>query len=210
MWEPAAQRKRNEATKYASTRFAPRAAARGDRPREFGLTRLVLRVRVLPGRPQQGTLAFAGRIYPCALGRAGISHRKREGDGATPAGTLPLVAVLYRPDHVRRPRTRLPLRALRPDEGWCDAVADRNYNRPVRLPYPASHEAMWRQDPLYDIVVVLDWNLTRRIKGRGSAIFLHVARPGFAPTEGCVALRRKDLTEILRRLGPGATLRVSR
>lgn len=161
----------------------------------------VLRVRARPGNRRQGTLAFAGRIYPCALGRAGISFAKREGDGATPAGPLPLVSVLYRADRIGRPATRLPVRRTRSGDGWCDAVADRNYNRPIRLPYPASHEAMERPDGLYDIVVVLDWNLSRRAKGRGSAIFLHLARPGFTPTEGCVALRRGDLLSILRRLG---------
>jgi len=163
--------------------------------------RNVLRVRAKPGDRRRGTLAFAGRLYPCALGRAGISFRKREGDGATPAGPLPLVTVLYRADRIGRPQTCLPVRRIRPGEGWCDAVADRNYNRPVRLPYPASHETMERPDHLYDIVVVLDWNLSRRARGKGSAIFLHLARPGFAPTEGCVALRRADLVSILRRLG---------
>ena len=167
----------------------------------------ILRVRPLPGCPRRGTLAFAGRFYPCALGRSGISRLKREGDGATPAGPLPLRAVLYRPDR-GRPRSGLPLRPLRKDDGWCDASGDRNYNRPVRLPYPASHEAMWRADGLYDIVVVLDWNLSRRLAGRGSAIFMHLARPGFAPTEGCVALRRRDLAAILARLGPGARLQI--
>lgn len=170
------------------------------------MSRIDIKVRPRPGDPTRGWLILNGRAFPCALGRSGVSHRKREGDGATPAGPLPLVAVLYRPDKVRRPRTGLPVRAIRGDDGWCDASGDRNYNRPVRLPYPASHEAMWRPDDLYDIVVVLDWNLTRRGKGRGSAVFLHVARPGFLPTEGCVALRKVDLKAVLAQIGPGARL----
>lgn len=173
------------------------------------MTDTVLRVRPRPGRPQQGTLSLAGRLYPCALGRSGITHLKREGDGATPVASMPLLAVLYRADRVARPQTGLPIRAIRPDDGWCDASPDANYNRPIRLPYAASHEAMWRSDGLYDIVVVLDWNLSRRSKGRGSAIFLHVARPAFLPTEGCVALRRRDLADILSGIGPGARLIVS-
>jgi len=111
-------------------------------------------------------------------------------------------AVLYRPDHVRRPRTALPVRAIRPRDGWCDAPADRNYNRPVSLPYPASAERLWRADALYDVVVVLDCNDRPRVRGRGSAIFMHVAKPGYAPTEGCIALARAHLLRLLERVGP--------
>lgn len=167
-----------------------------------------IRVRALPGNPTRGTLSIGASIYPCALGRSGISHRKREGDGATPAGSLPLIAVLYRTDRVSRPETLLPMRAIRADDGWCDAEHDPNYNRPVRRPYAVSHEAMWRDDALYDIVVILDWNLTKRAKRRGSAIFLHLARPGFRPTEGCVAVRRKDMLSILRRIARKTLLRI--
>ena len=109
-------------------------------------------------------------------------------------------AVLYRPDRMRRPRTPLPVRAIRRHDGWCDASADRNYNRPVRLPYPASAERLWREDALYDVVVVLDYNERPRVRGRGSAIFMHVARPGYAPTEGCIALARAHLLRLLERL----------
>ncbi len=169
-------------------------------------SRSILRVRRAPGAPHRGTLAFAGHIFPCALGRAGIAGGKREGDGTTPVGALALVEVLYRADRSRPPRTRLPVRAIRTDDGWCDAPADRNYNRPVRLPYGASHEAMARADGLYDIVVVLDWNIRRRAKGRGSAIFLHIARPGFLPTEGCVAVTPAVMRFLLARLGAGALI----
>ena len=108
----------------------------------------------------------------------------------------------WRKDKVRRPRTKLPIRIIRPDDLWCDDPVDRNYNRAVRAPYPASHEKMWRADGVYDLVVELGWNDRPRIKGRGSAIFMHVARPGFLPTEGCVALRRADLERLLPWLGP--------
>jgi L,D-peptidoglycan transpeptidase YkuD (ErfK/YbiS/YcfS/YnhG family) len=121
-------------------------------------------------------------------------------------GRFPLVAVLYRPDRRRRPRTGLPVRALRPDDGWCDAPSDRNYNRAVRLPYPASAERMWREDQLYDLVVVLDHNTRPRVRGAGSAIFMHVARPGLMPTEGCVALPARQLELLLARLRRGATI----
>ena len=147
--------------------------------------------------------------FPCALGRAGCRVRKREGDGATPIGHWRLRAVLYRPDRVQRPRTHLPVRAIRPCDGWCDAPADRNYNRPVRHPYPASAERLWRADGLYDIVVVLDCNDRPRVRGRGSAIFMHVAKPGYAPTEGCIALARAHLLRLLERLGPRSAVAVS-
>jgi L,D-peptidoglycan transpeptidase YkuD (ErfK/YbiS/YcfS/YnhG family) len=145
---------------------------------------------------------------PCALGRSGITHNKREGDGGTPAGRYRLLDIRYRADRIARPSTSLPLRATRASDGWCDAVGDRNYNRPVRRPYPASSETMWRDDPLYDVVVILDWNISRRSQGRGSAIFFHLARPGFTPTEGCVAVRLPDMRRILKRLRRGAAIEV--
>lgn len=158
-------------------------------------------VRVISPRAARGTLQFAGLQLPCALGRSGCRVRKREGDGAAPVGQWRLLQVLYRPDRVQRPRTPLPVRAIREHDGWCDAPADRNYNRPVRLPYPAGAERLWREDDLYDVVVVLAYNVRPRARGRGSAIFLHVAKPGHAPTEGCIALARAHLLRLLAHLG---------
>lgn len=135
---------------------------------------------------------------------------KREGDGATPLGTMRLASVLYRRDRLQRPRTALPLRPIRRSDGWCDAPDDRNYNRRVRLPYPASAENLWRPDELYDVVVVLDYNVRPRIRHRGSAIFLHLARPDSAPTAGCIALRRPHLLLLLSRLAPGSVIRAWR
>jgi len=164
----------------------------------------VLRTR--PGTRSRGLLVAAGRTYPCAIGRSGAAGIKREGDGATPAGRWALRTVLYRADRMRRPPTHAPVRPIAPGDGWCDAPADRNYNRPVRHPYPASAERLWRADHLYDLVVVLGYNDRPRRRGRGSAIFMHLARPDYAPTEGCVALRRRDLERVLALLGRGATL----
>jgi L,D-peptidoglycan transpeptidase YkuD (ErfK/YbiS/YcfS/YnhG family) len=168
----------------------------------------VVTVRPRPGRPGQGLAAYAGAVLPCALGRAGIRALKREGDGATPRATLPLVCALWRGDRLRRPRTALPMRAIRMDDGWCDAAADGRYNRMVRLPFPASHEELWRGDGLYDVIVVLDFNLTPRRAGGGSAIFLHCAREGLAPTAGCVAFPRAVLLRLLARLPARARLKV--
>lgn len=148
----------------------------------------------------RGYLRFAGLSFPCALGRAGRQAFKKEGDGATPAGVHGIRQILYRPDRVLRPRTGLPVRAIRRSDGWCDASADRNYNRLVWYPYSASAEALWREDELYDVIVVLDYNARPRVRGRGSAIFMHLARPDYAPTAGCIGLTRRKLLMILARL----------
>jgi L,D-peptidoglycan transpeptidase YkuD (ErfK/YbiS/YcfS/YnhG family) len=137
------------------------------------------------------------RAFRCAVGRRGIVLNKREGDGGTPAGSWPLREVFYRPDRLAMPMTRLPVRPLALYDGWCDAPGDARYNRPVRLPYPASAEQLWRGDHMYDLIVVVGYNDAPVVPGRGSAIFLHVARPGYTGTAGCVAFRRSHLLTIL-------------
>ena len=144
----------------------------------------------------------------CALGRSGRRVVKREGDGATPVGTWRFIGVFYRADRVARPRTTLPIQALKPADGWCDAVGDRNYNRHVRHPYTASAERMWRSDHLYDLVIVIGHNRHCRVQGRGSAVFLHLSRPGYQPTEGCVALTQHDLRRLLSAISPDTRLRI--
>lgn len=158
-----------------------------------------------------GWLDMGDRRVRCALGPGGVipAAVKREGDGATPAGVWPLRRVLYRPDRGPTPRTELPVASLSPDDGWCDAVDDPAYNRPVRLPYPASAERLWRDDGLYDLIVILGHNDNPPVSGMGSAIFLHVARPDYAPTEGCVAVARDDLLELLAQAAPGDALEIS-
>jgi len=144
-----------------------------------------------------------------ALGRRGVTATKREGDGATPIGRFRLRRACYRPDRVPVPQTALPVRALAPDDGWCDAPDDPLYNRPVRLPYPASCESLWRTDGLYDLLVVLGHNDLPVVPGAGSAIFLHVAAPDATPTAGCVALGRDDLRRLIAIARPGDFLDVA-
>lgn len=165
-------------------------------------------VTALSPASRRGRLRLGALEFPCALGRGGSRVRKHEGDGATPIGRWEVLDVLYREDRVVRPATRLPLRRIGRSDGWCDAPGDRNYNRPVRHPYPASAERMWREDGLYDVVVVLGHNQRPRLRGAGSAIFMHVARPGYTPTEGCIALERPHLLRVLAKLGPGSSVRV--
>ena len=153
-------------------------------------------------------LTVDGRFLPCAIGCTGAvsAEAKREGDGATPLGAWPLRALLLRPDRVPPPTgCRLPWRWLRPDDGWSDDPADPAYNRPVRHPHPFSAERLWREDGLYDAIVVLGHNDRPPARGAGSAIFLHCWRAG-APTEGCVAIARTALLALLRDMGPGDEL----
>lgn len=144
-----------------------------------------------------GFIRIPGGQWRCCLGKAGIARHKQEGDGATPVGLLTLRRVLFRADRGPVPRTVVPVEPIAPDDGWCDDPADARYNRPVRLPYPARHEELWRTDALYDVLGVLGWNDAPTVPGLGSAIFLHVARPGYGPTEGCVALADADLRALL-------------
>lgn len=159
---------------------------------------------VLPG----GVLTWGAQSYRCALGRSGIRTDKREGDGATPAGRFPVRRVLYRHDRLRRPQTRLPVTPLAPDDGWCDDPADVRYNRPVKLPYRGRHERLWRDDELYNVIIVIGHNDDPIVPGLGSAVFLHVAGAGFPPTDGCVALARGDLLELLAAVGPDDAMRI--
>jgi L,D-peptidoglycan transpeptidase YkuD (ErfK/YbiS/YcfS/YnhG family) len=168
-----------------------------------------LTLRGLSRARSQGKLCVGALAFRCALGRGGRGAKVREGDGITPVGRWPVRAVLYRPDRLRRPRTALPLRAIRAHDGWCDDPTDGRYNRMVKLPFRRSHERLWRGDHLYDIVIVLGYNDRPRSLGRGSAIFIHLARRDFAPTAGCIALRRPDLLRLLERLEPGDSVVIS-
>ncbi|MBX6426113.1 MAG: L,D-transpeptidase family protein [Variibacter sp.] len=162
----------------------------------------LLRVKVRPGCPWRGWLLVAGRAIPIALGRSGIRANKREGDGATPRGVFHPVRVWWRADRGPRPRTALPIRRIRPTDAWCEDPGDRRYNRPIAIRPDGAGDRLWRKDHLYDLIVELDHNARPRIAGRGSAVFVHVARPGFGATAGCVALRSADLRRLVARLGP--------
>jgi L,D-peptidoglycan transpeptidase YkuD (ErfK/YbiS/YcfS/YnhG family) len=146
----------------------------------------------------EGRLVLGGLVCRAALGRGGVRIDKREGDGATPAGVLPLRRVLYRADRVAPPECAVPIEPIAAEDGWCDDPTDPAYNRRVRLPYGGRHEELWRSDEVYDVVGVLGWNDAPVQRERGSAIFLHIARPDYAPTEGCIALARGDLLLVLR------------
>ena len=151
---------------------------------------------------------WAGVARRCAIGRGGIGPKRAEGDGITPVGRWPMRRLLYRADRLPRPAALLPCQPIGPDDGWCDDPADPAYNRPVRLPYPAGHERLARDDHLYDLVVVLGYNDDPVVAGAGSAIFLHLARDDYGPTEGCVALALPDLLAVLESAQPGSAVEV--
>ena len=154
-------------------------------------------------------LVGVGLSLPCAIGRSGVVVGKREGDGGTPRGILRPVAVYVRRNHWPTRAFRLPSRTITPRLGWCDDVTSSRYNRPISLPSPSSHETLWRDDDLYDIVIETDWNRRPAIRGRGSAIFIHLARSGFKPTEGCIALDRKSMMLFLNRLDRNTRIIIS-
>lgn len=157
-----------------------------------------------------GLLTSPAFEAPCVFGRSGLvaADAKREGDGATPAGVWPLRRVLYRADRVAPPQTALPVAAIAPDDGWCDAPDDPAYNLPVTHPYPASAERMWRDDGLYDVVVVLGHNDDPVVPAAGSAIFWHCMAADGRPTEGCIAVERAALIALLAQAAPGDALEV--
>ncbi len=159
-----------------------------------------IRVSPRPGRRSQGWLRAGSATMPVALGRGGIRANKREGDGGTPRGTFRPVRLWWRADRLPRPRTLLPVRRIGPADAWCEDPADRRYNRPFRRSANEPGDRLRRDDHLYDLIIEIDHNMRPRIAGRGSAVFIHLARPAFAPTAGCVALRRGDLQRLLARL----------
>lgn len=168
-------------------------------PRATSICRLRV-ARRIGGKPHEGRLIAGGLVLPCAIGRAGITHNKREGDGATPAGRWRLLGF-----YLRKPAPMpAPWRLTRRDDIWCDDPASFLYNRPLRAPSHLSHEEMWRKDGLYDVVGVLDYNIRARARGRGSAIFFHVATEALGPTAGCVALRARDMARLAQRLAKEA------
>jgi L,D-peptidoglycan transpeptidase YkuD (ErfK/YbiS/YcfS/YnhG family) len=161
-----------------------------------------IRIRAAAGDPRRGWLRFDGQTVPVALGRGGIRANKREGDGGTPKGSFRPRQVWWRDDRHPRPRTLLPLRAIRPDDAWCEDPASRHYNQPMRLDPGEGGDRLRRDDHLYDFIVEIDHNTSPRIAGRGSAVFLHLARANFSPTAGCVSMTEATMLRLLRRLGP--------
>lgn len=165
-------------------------------------------VRPTPGEKTRAIVQVGALRIPAAIGRTGRTSRKREGDGATPIAAMRLLAGFLRGDRLAQPQSALPLRRIHPTMLWCDAPTHPSYNRLVRAPFKPSHEEMLRKDGLYDICLVLDWNVSQRRRHAGSAIFFHLIRPGYEPTAGCVAIAKRDMLRILPYLRRGTVVRV--
>jgi L,D-peptidoglycan transpeptidase YkuD (ErfK/YbiS/YcfS/YnhG family) len=153
-----------------------------------------------PGGPSEARVLLAHGVSRAVLGRSGVRALKREGDGATPLGGFPIRQVLYRADRISRPRTKVPVRAIRDGDAWCEEPTERNYNRLVTLAPGSNADRLKRKDHLYDLILVLGHNDRPRVRGRGSAIFMHLPREGYTPTAGCVALSMRDLEALLRQV----------
>ena len=171
-----------------------------DRPLAF------VRIRTAAGNPRRGWLTAGGQTIKVALGRGGIKANKREGDGATPKGTFRPRQLWWRADHHPRPSTFLPVRAIGPDDAWCEDPSDRRYNQAVRM--KQGGDRLWRDDHLYDFIIEIDHNTHPRIAGRGSAVFLHLARKDFSPTAGCVSMTEAAMLRLLKRLGPETRIQI--
>ena len=155
-----------------------------------------------------GWAVLGSRRWRCTMGAGGVREDKVEGDAATPAGKFPLRRIYFRNDRMVLPKVRLPARPINEHDGWCDDPRSSTYNRLVHIPNEWSHEKMWRDDGLYDLVVVVGYNDDPPEGEWGSAIFLHIAREDYAPTKGCVALARDDLLELVTLIGPETRLNI--
>jgi L,D-peptidoglycan transpeptidase YkuD (ErfK/YbiS/YcfS/YnhG family) len=168
----------------------------------------LVRVRRTVAGRSRGVLLAGARAIPVVLGRAGIAADKREGDGATPRGRFELIRLWWRADRTPRPRSLLPVRRIDRTLAWCESPADRRYNRPFRRSANEPGDRLWRDDHLYDLVVEISHNTRPRVAGRGSAVFIHVARPDHGVTAGCVALNAKELRRLLGRIGPRTRIEI--
>jgi L,D-peptidoglycan transpeptidase YkuD (ErfK/YbiS/YcfS/YnhG family) len=162
----------------------------------------LLSVRAAAGSRTRGWLTAGPLAFPVALGRGGILANKREGDGGTPRGTFRLKQLWWRADRDPRPITGLPVRRIGPADAWCEDPDNPRYNQPIRVPPGEGGDRLRREDQLYDLIIEIDHNTRPRVARRGSAVFIHVARPGLAPSAGCITMPKGRLRGLLRKLGP--------
>ena len=155
-----------------------------------------------------GWARLGTRQWRCVVGAGGVREDKVEGDAATPAGEYPLRRIYFRNDRLVLPKVRLPARPIAPHDGWCDDPRSSTYNQLVRVPNEWSHEKLWRQDGLYDLLIVVGYNDDPAEGEWGSAIFLHVAREDWSATRGCIAFERASLLELALLITPTTRLRV--
>ena len=146
---------------------------------------------------KSGFLYYKNLKFRCALGKNGINKKEKEGDNITPEGTYKVVRVYYRKDRIKKISSKLKLIKIKKNMCWCDDPKSKKYNQPINLPTQYNHEKLYRKDNIYDLILVLNYNMKPIIKNKGSAIFIHIAKKKFQKTKGCVGLRKKDLIHLL-------------
>ena len=146
---------------------------------------------------KSGYLKYKNFTFRCALGKYGISEKKKEGDKITPKGIYKIVNIYYRQDRIKKISSKLKLIEIKKNMGWCDDPKSKKYNKLIKLPTQFNHEKLYRKDNIYDLILVLNYNMRPIIKNKGSAIFIHVANKNYKPTQGCISLKKQDLTKIL-------------
>lgn len=157
---------------------------------------------------KNGFLINQDQKYKCSIGYNGLSKNKTEGDGCTPVGTFKLNKIMYRPDKINDFKSNLETEIIEKRDGWCDDINSELYNQKIIFPYELSAENLYRDDDLYDLICIIDYNLNPIIKGKGSAIFLHVASSDYSPTHGCVAIKKDELIEIAIKLNRDSSIQI--
>ena len=157
---------------------------------------------------KSGNLKFKNHKFRCALGKSGVGEKKIEGDNLTPKGTYKIIKIYYREDRIRKIKSKIRLRKIGKNFGWCDQPNSKYYNKLILLPNKLSHERLFRKDKIYDIIMVLDYNINPTILNKGSAIFIHLARKKFQPTKGCIALSKKNLLYLVEKISKNTKIKI--
>ena len=158
---------------------------------------------------KSGYLKFKNHKFRCALGKSGVGEKKIEGDDLTPKGTYKIIKIYYREDRIRKIKSKIRLRKIEKNFGWCDQPNSKYYNKLISLPNKLSHEKLYRKDNIYDVIIVLNYNMNPTIQYKGSAIFIHVARRKFPPTKGCVAISKKNLLYLIEKISKKTKIKIS-
>ena len=157
---------------------------------------------------KSGYLKYKNFKFRCALGKGGIKQKEREGDFITPKGKFKLIKIYYRSDRIKKISSVLKKIKIKKNMGWCDDVSSNYYNKQIKINKKISHEKLHRKDNVYDIIVVLNYNLNPIIKGKGSAIFLHVAKKNYNKTQGCIALKKNELLHLVSKIKKNTQIRI--
>ena len=158
---------------------------------------------------KSGYLQYKNLKFRCALGKAGIKKKEKEGDNVTPKGIFKIISIYYRPDRIKNIITTVKKIKIKKNIGWCDDPNSHFYNQQISLPNKFGHEKLYRNDSLYDLILVLNYNVNPIIKNKGSAIFIHIAKKNYKKTKGCIALKKKHLIELVLKIKKNTKIKIS-